>query len=229
MPEPAPAPIVTPPPAVISLSAPPADPVQTAGFGALLGSVDPSGHVLAAVTAVREQSGATQQGSSGGAGMPMSIGAGLGVDVSLHVLPAVNRVSSETRAMADTATAAAGSFADNGILPSSINAPTGSEVSAASAITIDSSRPADTPPPQPDSGRTPERIDDTAPVDPSGTSPASPQEPALPIARRSFGDQLRLAANARSTRLAAQALQRTIAPTTERDADAAPQRRVGNA
>ena len=62
-------------------------------FGSQVGAVDPSAHVLAAVEAVRLQTA----GGGEEAGETSSIGAGLGVDASLHVLPAVGSLGSELR------------------------------------------------------------------------------------------------------------------------------------
>ena len=194
------------------------DAAQTAGFGAMLGTVDPSGHVLAAVSQVRDQSGGggSLQGS-GASGMPSSVGAGLGVDVSLHVLPAVSRVSSETRAVASSADSiASGSLAADGSAPLLGTSPIDNGNAGLPAAAAPAARSTDTPPSgrQPDDEHGREPNDDAPPADAGSTNPQSALDPAKPLARRSFADQLREAAASRSTRHYAHALQRSVAPAS---------------
>ena len=191
------------------------DAAQTAGFGAMLGAVDPSGHVLAAVSQVRDQSGGVGAQSGGASGLPSSVGAGLGVDVSLHVLPAVGRVSSETRAVASTADSiASGSLAADGASPLMGTSPIDGGPGSSSATIPAAERSTNASPSgrQPDDERSREPNDGAPPADTGSSDPQSALDPAKPLARRSFADQLRQAAASRSTRHYAQALQRSVAP-----------------
>jgi hypothetical protein len=189
---PAPSPVMAIVPADGSFSGPRssanpfADNGPTASPGAFAestGAVDPSGHVLSAVGEVRDA--ATQGVSPSGAA---SVGAGLGIDVSLHVLPAVGRAAGEMKA----ALAA---------------------LDAQSRPALDMNAdgdPASTAEPAPVPTRA--RGADARPADDHGLPTASEQgdadEPNLPaarladpqpapLARRGFTDQLRDAAAAR--------------------------------
>jgi hypothetical protein len=163
-----------------------------AAFGESTGTVDPSGYVLAAVGQARDAVSPTSSATG-----TVSIGAGLGIDVSLHVLPAVGRVAAELKATL-------ASF-DSQLHPALALNDADDAVNGGSTplamVALPAVNAADAPPAE----------------DPLGHAPPEHQ-PALltdlrvravdqpPPARRSFADQLRDAATARRPQNAPRAM-----------------------
>jgi hypothetical protein len=158
---------------------------QTDVNGATVQVVDPSGHVMAAVRQAREQSQSpstvhTATGTE--AGQAPSVGAGLGLDPSLHVLPAVAGVQRESQALYTPP-------------PDSFLRPA---LATESGPSEENPPPQDPPPTTPRADSTGEGRPTAEAAHPAGPSaPATAQESSSPVARRGFSDQLRQAAEAR--------------------------------
>ena len=141
----------------------------------------PALHVLPAVGDARDQtSGAADSRNI----RSQSIGAGLGMDISLFVLPAVGSVGYDSRAVTDSI---------NGAMARSISPDAGGSLLGVDAVVGDSASAA------PATG--PAQV----------ASLVSSAEETAPIARKSFAQQLNLAALNRQLGKAAQPLTRASA------------------
>jgi large repetitive protein len=224
---------ITPPPPPPTPSLPPPtievtplnlDPVQpvSSSFNSQIGSFDPSAHVLAAVNEAQAQVSGNG-GAEGNFSSASSIGAGLGMDTALHVLPAVGNVGADVRSVAN----AIRNIVANSLSPDAGNSllgigpigggdtpGTGTEVAALPIP--EANRPANRPAADSEGSEEEEEIrtrgEQAAPT-------ATQEDGSQPIARKNFSDQLRLAAQNRSLTQAAQRLAQ--APTTVRSDTAA--------
>jgi hypothetical protein len=166
-----------------SVDRPPA--AQTDINGTTVQVVDPSNYVMTAVRQARELSQAPSNARAATgpeAGQAPTVGAGLGIDPSLHVLPAVAGVLRESQGLYTPP-------------PDSFMRPT---LAAEPGLGEDNPLPQDLPPAAPRAASAAEARPAAETATPAGPSaPAAAQEAGTPVARLGFSDQLRQAAEAR--------------------------------
>ena len=178
-------------PAPAPLKAPPYFPPPTSNYtpyapiksplGAAETGFVPALHVLPAVGDAQEQTSGATDSRNI---RSQSIGAGLGMDIALFVLPAVGSVGTDNKAITDSI---------NGAMARSFNPDAGSSLLGVDAVVGDSANAAQAPGPS-----------QLASLD-------SRTEETAPIARKSFAQQLNLAALNRQLGKAAQPLTRASA------------------